>query len=81
VDEGAKFLLLLWRTWQVRNDLMHESEKLWFCRVSKVAGRQDRQASTPMRWIPPELGWLNVDVDGAFDSTSGGGGGGGAPLA
>uniref|UniRef100_K3ZD33 RNase H type-1 domain-containing protein n=1 Tax=Setaria italica TaxID=4555 RepID=K3ZD33_SETIT len=28
MDEGAKLLLLLWRTWQVRNNTTHESEKL-----------------------------------------------------
>ncbi|CAO2192714.1 unnamed protein product [Urochloa humidicola] len=27
VDAGAKLLLLLWRTWQVRNNITHESEK------------------------------------------------------
>jgi hypothetical protein len=28
MDEGAKLLLLLWRTWQVRNNLMHDEAKL-----------------------------------------------------
>ncbi|CAN6175074.1 unnamed protein product [Urochloa humidicola] len=30
VDDGAKLLLLLWRTWQVRNNITHEIEKLSF---------------------------------------------------
>ncbi|RLN32801.1 hypothetical protein C2845_PM03G31430 [Panicum miliaceum] len=29
-DDGVKLLILLWRTWQVRNNLTHESEKLSF---------------------------------------------------
>lgn len=30
VDTGAKLLILLWRTWQVRNNLTHDSDKLSF---------------------------------------------------
>ncbi|KAJ1290660.1 hypothetical protein BS78_02G262200 [Paspalum vaginatum] len=30
VDAAAKLLLLLWRTWQVRNNIAHEKEKLSF---------------------------------------------------
>jgi hypothetical protein len=29
-DSAAQWLLLLWRTWQVRNNITHESEKLSF---------------------------------------------------
>lgn len=32
VDTGAKILLLLWRTWQVRNNITHETEKLSFAK-------------------------------------------------
>jgi hypothetical protein len=28
IDEGAKLFLLLWRTWQVCNNLVHDAEKL-----------------------------------------------------
>lgn len=35
-DMGARVLLLLWRTWQVRNNLTHDSEKLFLCRVSEI---------------------------------------------
>ena len=28
VDGAARVLLLLWRTWQVRNNLTHDTEKL-----------------------------------------------------
>jgi hypothetical protein len=30
VDKGAKFLLLLWRTWHVRNNITHGSDKISF---------------------------------------------------
>jgi len=32
VDMGARVLLLLWRTWQVRNNITHETEKLSFAK-------------------------------------------------
>jgi hypothetical protein len=32
VDTGARILLLLWRTWQVLNNITHEAEKLSFAK-------------------------------------------------
>ena len=105
VDMGARVLLLLWRTWQVRNNITHEKEKLSFAKSvgfltkywtelcslrqshrpfdskgkslvcnSLAAGRREVKVQGELKWERPAEGWCKVNVDGAFDPTTGKGG-------
>ena len=103
VDGAAKVLLLLWRTWQVRNNQTHDTEKYtidgsvcfllkyWaeLCDIqqkastfdakgkrpmsdSLAAGKQGRICKKPSNWQKPDVGWININVDSAFDACFGG---------
>ncbi|CAN6303320.1 unnamed protein product [Urochloa humidicola] len=61
LDDGAKLLLLLWRIWQVRNNITHEAEKLsitasvkfllkyWseLCDIRQSRGKSDPHGKRP----------------------------------
>jgi hypothetical protein len=101
-DMAARVLLLLSRTWQVRNDITHEKGKFsiegsvsfmrryWvkLCNArqedghgdlhgkspvldSLVAGKQRRSAKVKEHWTVPQEGWVKINVDGAFEASSG----------
>jgi len=104
MDGGARVLILLWRSWQVRNNLVHESEKLsvegsvkflkryWseLCDIRHQRHAFDSKGKSPVsdtllqqcgkgervqeKWKPPDEGWIKINVDGAFDSTTNEGG-------
>jgi ribonuclease HI len=41
---------------------------------SLVAGRKQKTAQEKARWKAPQEGWMKINVDGAFDESSGSGG-------
>jgi ribonuclease HI len=105
IDMGARVLLLLWRAWQVMNDITHENSKFsvegsvsflrkyWYelCSIRQHDGKEDLKGKAPVldslsagvqgrpakekgRWEAPQINWVKINVDGAFDESTGEGG-------